>query len=387
MIMQKQMDSFEKNIDIPFFTPWITNKDKKDILNALDSSLLTLGPKLEEFENKFAKFTNSKYAVGVSNASAALQLAVKVLGIKKMDQVIVPDFTFVATATAVINNNATPILADVDVNSFNISIESIKKKINRKTKAIIPVHFAGKSCNMKEISKIAKTNDLFVIEDCAHAIGTKFSRKHVGTFGDIGCFSFYPTKNITTLEGGMLITNSKKIADELRSLRNHGMTKSLSQRYGSGKPWDYDVKTLGFNFRLDEVRSTLGISQLKRIKNLNYLRRNACKYYNEKLQKVKGITIPQVSKEDSCHLYIIKIEKDYPLSRDELYKKMFLNGIRTTVHYKPVHEFSFFKKFGIKKDLANSSELFKKVLSLPLYPQISRIEQNRVINCITGDKL
>ena len=384
--MQRQKDSFEKNVDVPFFIPWITENDKKDVLKALDSSLLTLGPKLEEFENKFAKFTNSKYAIGVSNASTALQLAVKVLGIKKMDQVILPDFTFVSTASAVINNNAIPVLADVDINSFNISIESIKKKINRKTKAIIPVHFAGKSCNMKEIIKIAKKNDLFVIEDCAHAIGTKFLRKHVGTFGDIGCFSFYPTKNITTAEGGMLITNSKKIADELRSLRNHGMTKSLSQRYGKGKPWEYDVKTLGFNFRLDEIRSTLGISQLKRVKNLNNLRKIACKYYNQQLKGIKGITTPKITNEDSCHLYIIKIEDEYPLKRDELYKKMLLQGIRTTVHYKPLHEFSVLKEFGIERELKKSSELYNKVLSLPLFPQISRREQNKVINCIINNK-
>ena len=383
--MRRQKDSFEKNVDVPFFIPWITEKDKKEILKTLDSSLLTLGPKLEEFENKFAKFTNSKYAIGVSNASTALQLAVKVLGIKKMDEVILPDYTFVSTATAVINNNATPVLADVDINSFNISIESIKKKINQKTRAIIPVHFAGKSCNMKEISKIARTNDLFVIEDCAHAIGTKFSRKHVGTFGDIGCFSFYPTKNITTIEGGMLITNSKKIADELRSLRNHGMTKSLSQRYGKGKPWEYDVKTLGFNFRLDEIRSTLGISQLKRVKNLNNLRKKACKYYNQQLKGIEGIRTPEITDEDSCHLYIIKIEEDYPLKRDELYKKMLTEGIRTTVHYKPLHEFSFLKKYGIERELKKSSELYKKVLSLPLFPQISLREQNKVINCIINN--
>lgn len=379
--MEKKVP-FEKNIQVPFFLPWITKDDKKAVMNALDSNLLTLGPRLEKFEDEFAKFTGTKYAIGVSNASVALQLAIKALNIGKLDEVIVPDFTFVSTATAVINNNAKPVLADVDINSFNISIESIKNKINHKTKAILPVHFAGKSCNMKEIKKIAKENQLFIIEDCAHAIGTKFLKKHAGTFGDIGCFSFYPTKNITSLEGGMLITNSMKIANDLKSLRNHGMTKSLSQRYRKGKPWDYDIKTLGFNFRLDEIRSALGLSQLKRIRNLNNLRRKACMYYNQQLKEIKGIRIPHITNDDSCHLYIIKIEDDYPLKRDELYKKMIDDGIRTTVHYKPIHEFSYFKKFGIKKELKNSSELYKKVLSLPLYPQISVKVQNKVIKSI-----
>jgi perosamine synthetase len=236
---------------------------------------------------------------------------------------------------------------------------------------------------MKEIMKIAKKKKIYVIEDCAHAIGTLFSNRHVGTFGDVGCFSFYPTKNITTIEGGMIITNSKENQNKFKSLRNHSMTKSLTQRYKIGNPWDYDIIEPGYNFRLDEIRSALGSSQLKRIKKMNQLRRNACKYYNKKLQKIKGITIPEISINDSCHLYILKINQDYKISRDKLYKKLLKNKIRSTVHYKPLHKFSIFKKYDNSKDFVNTSQIYEEILSLPLYPQITQKQQDKVIKCIS----
>lgn len=381
--MTNQKRSFDNSMEIPFFIPLITNEDKEIIKKVLNSTLLTLGPELEKFEKKFAKFTDAKYAIGVSNATAALQLALKTLKINKDDEVLIPDLTFIATASSVLNNGGIPVLVDVEKDSLNISVESIKKKITSKTKAIIVVHFAGRACNMKEIMKIAKLNNLRVIEDCAHAIGTRFCNKHVGTFGDIGCFSFYPTKNITTIEGGMVITNSKKNFDNVKSLRNHSMTKSLSQRYSSGNPWDYDIIEPGYNFRLDEIRSALGSSQLQRIKKLNQLRRNACKYYNQHLQKVKGIKTPSISSNDSCHLYVIRITSEYGITRNQLYKKLLKNKIRTTVHYKPLHKFSIFKKYKNSKDLANSSQIYEEILSLPLYPQISQKQQDKVIKCIS----
>lgn len=375
----------DQEIRVPFFSPYIDSFDKKTVVKVLGSTLLTDGPQLLEFENKFAKFIGVKYAVGVSNATSALQLSLKALGIGPGDEVIVPDMTFVATANAVLLAGATPVLVDVDNSDMNISIESLKKSITSRTRAILPVHFAGKACQINEIQKIARSNKLFVIEDCAHAIGTKLYGKHVGTFGDAGCFSFYPTKNITTLEGGMIITNKKRISDFARSARNHGITKSLSQRYKSKKPWDYDILEPGYNYRLDEVRAGLGINQLKKIINLNTLRKKAFEYYNERLSNKKGIEIPQTGMPDehSFHLYIIKIEKEFNISRDEMYVKFLKTGIRTTVHYKPLHTFSLMKKGAkIYDELTNSKHLFQKILSLPLYPQISRKQQDLVIDVI-----
>lgn len=379
-------DAFgNKTIKVPFFSPYIDEIDKKAVLRALNSTLLTDGPQLQEFENQFSKFTMSRYAVGVSNATSALHLSLKALEIGHGDEVIVPDMTFVATANAVLLTGATPVIADVNEYDMNISIESLKKSITARTKAILPVHFAGKACQIDVIKKIATSRKLFLIEDCAHAIGTRLNDKHVGTFGDAGCFSFYPTKNITTLEGGMVITNTKKIHDFVKRARNHGITKSLSQRYKSEKPWDYDILEAGYNYRIDEMRSCLGTSQLKKIAALNSLREKAVNYYNMKLDTKKGIEVPQLGMpgEHSFHLYIIKVKKEFTISRDELYMKLLKAGIRTTVHYKPLHMFSLMKKRSrISDKLPNSKRLYEEVLSLPLYPQITKKQQDYVIEHI-----
>ena len=381
----KPKDAFDDfSIKVPFFVPSITNHDKTVVTNALSSSLLTDGPKLRQFEKDFAKFTGTRYAIGVSNGTSALHLALKSLGLKKNDEVIIPDLTFVATASAVLLAGARPVLADVDLDDMNISPTSIEENLTPQTKAILPVHLAGKACKINKITKIAKSHNLSILEDCAHAIGTICNGKHVGTFGKAGCFSFYPTKNFTTIEGGMVITNSKKIADFVRIARNHGLTKSLSQRFSRGKPWDYDVKQTGFNYRLDEIRASLGVNQLKRVKKLNKLRKNVCKYYYENLSDIDGIIAPNISnKNDNVyHLYIIRVNKNYGKSRDNLFRKLLKRGIRTSLHYKPLHEFTVYKKLAKKKSLSNTINLYNEILSLPLHPYLTRKEQDYVIKCI-----
>ena len=386
--MRIKKDSFDNpDIEVPFFIPSISYLDKKAVYNALNAKLLTDGPKLLEFEQKFSSFVNSKYAIGVSNATSALHLSLKALGIGRNDEVIVPDMTFVATANAVLLTGAKPVLTDVEKNTLNISPKAIKSNISSRTKAIITVHFAGKACDMTKIMKIAKSNNLYVIEDCAHAIGTKFKNKHVGNFGDFGCFSFYPTKNITTIEGGMIISQNKKLIEKVRINRNHGISRSLKDRYSKGFPWDYDIKEAGYNYRLDEIRSSLGLSQLKQIKTLNKKRQDAFRYYNKFFKKVKGIEIPNEKNLESnaCHLYILRIKSEFPISRNELFEKLLSKGIRTTVHYKPLHKFSIYKKKGIlKKNMINSVELYDEIISLPLYPGITKKEQDYVVNTITN---
>ena len=301
---KKTIDVFHnKKTRVPFFVPDISKADKLVVMNALNSRMLTDGPQLRKFEQEFAKYTGSKYAVGVSNGTASLHLGLKALGLKKGDEVIIPDITFVATVNSVLLTGATPVLADVNYDDMNISLDSIKQNITSKTKAILPVHLAGKICKMSEIKKIAKKNHLLLIEDCAHAIGTKLNNKHAGTFGNIGCFSFYPTKNFTTIEGGTVITSSKRIAEYVTSARSHGLTRSLANRYSKGKPWDYDISEPGFNYRLDEIRSSLGLSQLKRIDSLNSKRFLASKYYSKQLEKIPEIITPEIfrKKEHTYH--------------------------------------------------------------------------------------
>jgi dTDP-4-amino-4,6-dideoxygalactose transaminase len=347
-------------LDVPLAVPWITNSDIKSIISCLKNPHLTDGPKLRKFESKIAEYTGCKYAIAVSNATSALYLSLLSMGIKKGDEVII---------------------VDID-ETLNISIKDVIKKINSKTKAIIPVHLAGYPCKMQEIKKISKKYNLIIIEDCAQALGTFYKNKHVGSFGKTGCFSFYPTKNITTIEGGAVITNSQKVAKKIASLRNHGITKTLIQRDKANKPWEYDVTHFGYNFRLDEIRSTLGISQLDRFSDIVKRRIKAALYYNKGLSKIKGIEIIpyEYTKNHAYHLYIVRIKKSYGISRNKLHEKLFKCGIKTTVHYKPLHTFSLFKKEYNQKDFPNTIKAFKECLSIPLFPTITKKQQDYVLS-------
>ena len=380
----KQSYLFDSDIlKVPLFEPWITKDDIDAIKNTLKNPQLTDGHILRKFESRFANIINCRYAIGVSNGTEALHLSLISCGIGNGDEVIIPDFTFVATANAVFLSGAKPILADID-ESLNISTNSIIKKITAKTKAIIPVHFGGLACNIREIKKIAKKYNLKIIEDCAHAFGTFEGNKHVGTFGETGCFSFYPTKNITTIEGGMITTNSKNLHKKLISLRNHGLDRSLLDRNKTSFPWEYDVSTPGYNFRLDEVRSALGLSQLSRYKIARSKRVKAAKYYNNKLKKISGIKIVNLDKTDlsSFHMYIIRISKEFGIDRNTLHKKLFSKGIKTTMHYKPLHKFSFLMKHYSDKMFPNSSLAYIECLTLPLFPMITKKQQDYVIENI-----
>ena len=382
-------DFFEdKKIKFPAYEPWISDEDKKIVKKTLTQSMLTLGPQLEKFENDFCKYSKAKYAVAVSNCTAALHLSLMALGIKKDDEVIIPDLTFVADANAILACNAKPVIVDINKENFFLSISNIKKNITKKTKAIIPVHIYGQVCNIEEILDVAKDNNLKVIEDCAHAVGTFHKSKHVGTLGNTGCFSFYPTKNITTAEGGMVITNSEKIAEKVRHLRNHGMTKSLKSRYSSEYPWIFYIKQQGYNYRLDEIRAALGITQLKRIKKINELRKKASSYYNKNLQNIPGIILPDMvnDKTHSYHLYTIRVRKPYKLSRNQLFKKLKENRIRTTVYWMPIHKYTAYRKFVKTSNILNTTKIYDEILALPLFPNISKKHQDAVIKVIKSVK-
>ena len=374
----------DSTIKFPAYEPWISKDDKLTVNKTLGQSMLTLGPQLEKFEAAFCKYTKSKYAIAVSNCTAGLHLSLKALGIKEYDEVIIPDLTFVADASAILSCNAKPVIVDINENDFFLSITNLKKNITKRTKAIIPVHIYGQVCNIDEVLDVALDNNLKIIEDCAHAVGTFHNSKHVGTLGNTGCFSFYPTKNITTAEGGMVITNSKKIADKVRQLRSHGMSKSLKSRYSSEYPWIFDITEPGYNYRLDEIRASLGISQLKRIKKINELRKNAAFYYHSKLQNISGIVLPDMvnNKTHSYHLYTIRVTKLFKLSRNQLFKKLKQAGIRTTVYWMPMHKYTAFRKFANLSDVKNTSKIYNEILALPLFPSITKKHQDNVIKII-----
>jgi perosamine synthetase len=368
---------------VSYFEPWITNDDKNNVLKSLENQWLTNGPFLSKFENKFKHYINSKYALGVGSATQALHLATRALNLGPGDEVIVPTFTFAATANAVIYCGAKVVLVDVDPQTFNISIDSIKKHISKKTKAIIPVHYGGQSCDMDELKSLAKSKHLSIIEDCAHALGSKFGNLMCGSIGDIGCFSFYPTKIITTGEGGMITTSKNNFDKKIRQLRSQGMDVTPNQREKSAT-WKYDIVDLGYNYRLDEIRSSLGLSQFTRINKINQLRIKIANQYNKLFKNTKGITLPFVksNRNHIFHLYSIKIEKEFHLTRDELFQKLFKKDIGTSVQYYPLHLMSYNKNKYQLKNFPNANNLKDQILCLPIYPTMSQKQIEYVVSSI-----
>ena len=370
---------------IPFFKPWISTEDIKYVGNTLNQRWLTNGPQLKKFEKNFSRFIQSKFSIGVGSATHALHLAVKSIGVAQGDEIILPTFTFAATLNSVLYSGAKPVLVDVDPFTFNISPNEIIKKINKKTKAIIPVHYGGQSCDMQTILKIARKYHLDVIEDCPHALGSKYGKNYCGTFGKAGCFSFYPTKIITTGEGGMVSTNDSKIFKQVSLLKSHAMTVNAVDRESKAS-WKYDIMDLGYNYRLDEIRSSLGISQLKRIRKTNQMRVAIAKKYDSLLNDIPGLITPKIApnRNHIYHLYTIKITEDFPISRDELFSALHKKGIGTSVQYFPLHLMSFYKKIlnPKKTDFKIANILKDQVLSLPIFPQMTVQQINYVSSTI-----
>lgn len=368
---------------VPYFVPWITKDDKQNVLKSLDQRWLTNGKFLQKFESNFQKYISSTYSIGVGNATQALHLAVRGLDIGPGDEVIVPSFTFVATVNAITYCGAKPVFADVDYDTFNISIDSIKKLITKKTKAIIPVHYGGQSCDMDKINLISKIKGIKIVEDCAHALGSTFKNKKCGALGNVGCFSFYPTKIITTGEGGMITCNDSKLFYKIKILKSQAMDISANEREKLFT-WKYDVVDLGYNYRLDELSSALGFSQLRRVDKINQMRMKIASIYNDSLSKIKGILTPVTNSDRNhiFHLYSIKITDDYPLTRDELYKKLNQKGIGTSVQYTPVHLLTYYREKNKGLHLKNSEKLKDQVLCLPIFPKMTLKQVQYVIKSI-----
>lgn len=364
----------EKNA-VPFFVPWISEEDKKAVMQALNSRWLTGGPRTKEFEELFTSYTRSKYSVAVNSCTAALHLAMRALNIGSGDEVIVPVLTFAATANAALFVGAKPIFADVDEKTFNISPREIEQRITEKTKAVIVVHYGGQPCDMKEIMEIAEDHNIEVVEDCAHALGALYRGKNAGTFGAVGCFSFYPTKIITTIEGGMATTEDEQTANKMRVLRDHGMTKTAFDREDKAS-WYYDVVDLGYNYRMNEVQAVLGIVQLKRIDDINEKRCAAAKYYTKRLSDIEGIITPYEAEDRThlYHLYVIRVlQEKFGVNRDELFRNLSASGIGTSVHYTPLHQLTFYKKLcSGKQSFPVAERVSKEILSLPLFPTMSK---------------
>lgn len=371
---------------VPFCIPEITRQDKDAVSESLNSQWLTGGEKTVEFEKKFAEYVGVKYAVAVGNCTEALHLAMRAIGVKEGDEVIVPTLTFAATANASIFCGASPVFADIDENTMCLSPESVEANITEKTKAVVPVHYAGQSCDMYEILRLAMRYRLRVVEDCAHSLGATYENFQTGSLSDCGCFSMYPTKPITCGEGGMVTTNNKKLADYVRLMRSHCMSKDALERSKSSS-WEYDIVGLGYNYRMTEMQASLGISQLSRVDEMNGKRAKIAEFYTERLDKAGGIIIPKVAecRSTSNHLYVIRIvEEEFGMNRNELFKSLAESGIECGIHYKPLHLMPFYQReFGTKQgDCLVAEKIYQQILSLPIYPKLEEEQMEHVVENI-----
>ena len=376
-----------RNNFLPFARPLIEQEDIEEVVDTLNSDWLTTGPKTHLFEEEFAKYIGCKYAVAVNSCTAALHISLAALGIGKGDEVITTPYTFISTVNVIVQQGAIPVFVDIKPDTFNINPDKIGEKINDKTKAIMPVHFAGQPCEMEKIMKIAKDNNLMVIEDAAHAISAEYEGRKIGTIGDATSFSFYPTKNMTTGEGGMVTTNDEELANKFKIWSLHGISKDAWKRYSAEGSWYYEVVCPGYKYNMTDIQASLGLHQLKKLNNFQRKREGIVKAYNEAFKDMKEITIPFIKNniKHAWHLYVIKIVSEkLKINRNQFIEALKAENIGTSVHFIPAHLQPYYRDtFGFKKgDFPNAEYAFERAISLPLFPKMSDKDVKDVINSV-----
>jgi len=371
-----------------FASPLIEQSDIDEVVECLKSGWLTTGPRVNKFENKFQDYIGSKYAMALNSCTAALHLSMVVSGISNGDEVITTPMTFAATANAIIHTGAKPVFVDVEKDSMNIDPNLIEKAITPKTKAILPVHFAGRPCKMDHIMEIAQKNNLLVIEDAAHAIEAMYHGKKVGNIGDMTCFSFYVTKNLVTGEGGMVTTNNEEWAKKIKMFGLHGMSRDAWKRFSDEGYKHYQVMVPGFKYNMTDIQASLGIHQIERL-GKNFEKRK--KIWNIYTKAFAGlpVTTPATEEKDTVHamhLYTLLLDIDnLKISRDEFMEKLFKENIGTGVHYISLHLHPYYKEtFGFKQsDFPNSSYISERTVSIPFSAKLTDQDVEDVIEGVT----
>lgn len=359
---------------IPIAKPLIGKEEINGVVSVLESGTIAEGPRVKEFEEAFAEYTGVRHSIAVNSGTAALLVALQAKGVKGGDEVITTPFTFIATANAILYAGAKPVFADVHEDTFNINTDDVKRKVTKRTKAIIPVDLYGQTADMKEIMDIAGDHGFAVIEDACQAHGSMYHGKAAGSF-DTGCFSFYPTKNMTTGEGGMITTDDTGFYEKARMLRSHGSKVR------------YYHEMLGFNLRMTDINAAIGLAQLKKVDGYNEKRIANALRLNEGLKDIKGLVTPVIM--PGCkhvfHQYTIRITPDFSVSREEAINKLTAAGIGTSVYYPvPVHLQSFYKQLGYNESHPVSERLAREVLSLPVHPSVTFEEIDYITSTLRG---
>ena len=367
---------------IPYGKQTIEQDDIQAVVDVLKSDFLTTGPKIAEFEQIVADYVGAKYAVAISNGTSALHAACFAAGIGPGDEVITTPLTFAASANCVLYCGGTPVFADVDPKTYNIDPEDIRRKITDRTKAIIAVHLAGQPCDMDAIHSIAREHGLIVIEDGAHALGSVYKGKKVGSMSDMTTFSFHPVKPITTGEGGMIVTDNEEFYKKMVLFRSHGITRDDSMMTRNDGPWFYQQFDLGYNYRITDIQCALGCSQMKKLDRFLARRKEIVARYNEAFADCDNIITPyQLSDTESgWHLYIVQVKK---CDRRQVFENMREKGIGVNVHYIPVYMHPYYQEHGYENvHCANAEEIYSHIISLPLYPGLTSEQQDYVIDTL-----
>lgn len=380
--MKKSFEEIKKDF-LPYYWLSIGKEEMAEVVDTLESEWLTMGKKTIRFEKLLANYTGAKNMIALNSCTDALELSLNVLGVGRGDEVITTPYTFAATANVIVHTGAKPVFADIRKDSRNIDPKKVEKAITKKTKAIMPVDYAGMIYDVKEINEIAEKHDLFVIEDAAHAIGSRYDNKSTGKFATMTCFSFYTTKNITTAEGGAIATEDNEIAEMCRSLRLHGLSTGAWARYSKkGKP-HYHSSACGWNYVMTDIQASLGLAQFKKLNKFMKRRREIGMQYNEAFDEIDGLITPQDTphQKHPFHLYPLLLES---YNRDKFISEMRKNKIGTGVHFMPLHISPFYTKtFGFKRgDFPISEWVYDREVSLPLYPRMTDEDVKRVVSAV-----
>lgn len=362
---------------IPYGRQTIEEDDIQAVVDVLRSDYLTTGPSIAEFEKAVCDYTGAKYAVAISNGTAALHAACFAAGIGPGDEVITTPITFAASANCVLYCGGRPVFADIDPETYNIDVEDIERKITDKTKAIIPVHLAGQPCDMDAIHQLARKHGLIVIEDGAHALGSEYKGQKIGGLSDMTTFSFHPVKPVTTGEGGMIMTNDEALYQRLKLFRSHGITREPDLLTRNDGSWFYQQLDLGYNYRITDIQCALGVSQMKKLDRFLARRREIARRYDRAFSQIDGITIPKQLENTNSgwHLYIIQVE-----NRKEVFENLRDKGIGVNVHYIPVYYHPYYQEHGYENvSCPVAEQVYQHIISLPIFPGLTDEQQDYVI--------
>ena len=374
---------------LPFAAPLLGDEEIDEVVHCLRSGWLTTGHKVKQFEREFGEFIGAKHALAVNSCTAALHLALEAVGVGPGDEVITTPMTFTATAAVIEHLGARPVFADCTAETLNIDPAEIRRRLSPRTKAILPVHFAGQACDMDAIGEVARGAGVPVIEDAAHAIPTRYKGRMIGTLSDVTCFSFYATKNVTTGEGGMVVTDRDDIVERMRLMHLHGMSKDAWKRYTQNGSWSYEILAPGFKYNLTDIAAAIGIHQLRKCQAFHRRRLTIADAYDAAFADLPGISIPRVEDREShgWHLYVIQMDPErLTIDRDAFIDRLIARNIGVSVHFIPLHVHPYYReRYALQpRDFPNAWTAYERIVSLPIYAKMTDDDVRHVIDAVRG---